>query len=154
MPKPPPSIAEFLRGRGFAIAGVSRQSGVGNVILRKLRSAGYEVVAVNPNATELEGAPCYPDLSAVPGALDGVIFASHPRFATDSVRQCAERGVPRIWFHRSIGEGSVSQEALRECRARGVEAIVGGCPLMYCEPVDLFHRGLCWWLSRRGRVPA
>ncbi|MFN7943430.1 MAG: CoA-binding protein [Thermoanaerobaculia bacterium] len=154
MPTIPSSVAEFLASRRIAVAGVSRTQGVGNAVLRKLRDAGHEVVPINPHATELEGSLCYPDLKSVPGELDALVFASHPRYAADLVRQAAERGVRRIWFHRSFGEGSVADAAVRECRQRGIEAIVGGCPLMYCEPVDLFHRCLCWWLRRSGRVPA
>lgn len=150
----PQPVAEFLKSRRIAVAGVSRTTGVGNAVLNKLRASGYSVVPINPNATEVEGVTCYPDLAAVPEAPDAVVFASHPRFASDMVRQCAERGIRKIWFHRSFGDGSVSDEAVRECRARGIEPIVGGCPLMYCEPVDFAHRCMCWWLRRKGRVPA
>jgi predicted CoA-binding protein len=140
----PRPIAEFLQGHRIAVAGVSRSKGaVGNAVLEKLRRAGYDVVPINPNAAELEGTRCYPDLASVPGALDGVVFASHPRFAPALVQQCAERGVQRIWFHRSFGQGSVSEAAVDECRRLGVEPIVGGCPLMYCEPVDFGHRCMC-----------
>lgn len=153
MPSVPQPVAEFLKSRRIAVAGVSRTAGVGNAVFRKLRSSGYDVVPVNPNATELEGTRCYLDLRSVPGELDAVVFASHPRFALDTVRQAADRGVKTLWFHRSFGEGSVSEEAVRECRARSIEPIVGGCPLMVCEPVDLAHRCMGWWLRRRGRVP-
>ncbi len=153
MPTVPQPVVEFLKSRRIAVAGVSRTNGVGNAVLRKLRASGYDVVPVNPNAAELEGTTCYPDLASIPGALDALVFASHPRLALDMVRQGAERGIRKIWFHRSFGEGSVSAEAVRECTARGIEPIVGGCPLMYCEPVDFGHRCMCWWLRRRGRVP-
>lgn len=153
MPAIPQAVAEFLNSRRIAVAGVSRTAGVGNAVLRKLRDSGYDVVPVNPNASELEGTSCYPNLAAIPGELDAVVFASHPRFAVDMVKQCEERGVRRIWFHRSFGEGSVSDDAVRECRARNIEPIVGGCPLMYCQPVDFFHKCMCWWLGKSGRVP-
>jgi hypothetical protein len=48
----------------------------------------------------------------------------------------------------------VSDAALDACARAGIEPIVGGCPLMYCAPVDLAHRCMAWWLSRQGRVPA
>jgi predicted CoA-binding protein len=153
MPTVPQPVAEFLKSHRIAVAGVSRTNGVGNAVLNKLRSSGYKVVPINPNATEVEGTACYPDVAAIPGELDAMVFASHPRFALETVRQCAERGVRKIWFHRSFGEGSVADEAVRECRSRGIEPIVGGCPLMYCEPVDLAHRCMCWWLRHKGRVP-
>jgi hypothetical protein len=69
------------------------------------------------------------------------------------VRQCDQRGVRQIWFHRSFGQGSLSEEAIRECSARGINCIVGGCPLTYCEPVDFAHLCFWWWLRLSRRVP-
>jgi len=124
-----------------------------NAIFRKLRASGFEVVPVNPHADELEGVPCYPDLAAVPGEIDGLVIATPPAAALDLVRQAGARGVRRVWFHRSFGEGSVAEEAVRECAGRGIEPIVGGCPLMYCDPVDFGHRCMRWWLNRKGTLP-
>jgi predicted CoA-binding protein len=154
MVNPPTAVAEFLRGRRFGVAGVSRGPGsAANPVFRKLRKAGYETFPINPNATEVEGVRCYADVGAVPGRLDGVVIATHPDVSAEIVRQCAEHGVRRVWFHRSFGRGSVSEAAVRECESRGIECIVGGCPLMYCEPVDFGHRCMRWWLGRSGRVP-
>src|SRR5262245_27885758 len=150
----PNPIARFLEGRRVAVAGVSRNRGqAANAIYRKLRGSGYEVYPVNPNATEVEGTACYPDLRSVPGAIDGVIIATHPAKSLDVVRQAGERGIGRVWFHRSLGTGSVSEAAVRECEARGIQCIVGGCPLMYCEPVDVGHRCVRWWLEWRRKLP-
>jgi len=150
----PASVAAFLAARRIAVAGVSRGGQLpANAIYRRLKETGHDVVAVNPKAAEVEGAPCYADLASVPGELDAVMIATHPDAALTVVRQCAERGVRRVWFHRSFGEGSASAEAVRECEARGIEAIVGGCPLMFCGRVDAFHRCMRWWLQRGGRVP-
>jgi predicted CoA-binding protein len=154
MPRLPVSVASFLGGRRFAVAGVSRDSRqAANAVYRKLRASGYEAIPVNPVAKELEGAPAYPDLGAIPGRIDGLVIATHPDVSASLVRQCAESGIGRVWLHRSFGQGSVSEEAVQECARLGVECIVGGCPLMYCEPVDLAHRCMRWWLARRGRVP-
>jgi predicted CoA-binding protein len=150
----PVPVAEFLRGRRIAVAGVSRQQGqAANAVYRKLRDAGYETFPINPNASEVEGVHCYPDLAAIPGTLDGVVVATHPDVSVELVRQCVGRGVPRVWFHRSFGPGSVSEAAVRECEASGIQCLVGGCPLMYCPPVDFGHRCMRWWLRRQGRVP-
>jgi predicted CoA-binding protein len=153
MARTPDLIKEFLQGRRLAVAGVSRHAGQpANAIFRKLRDTGYDVFPVNPNATELEGAPCYPSVAAVPAPLDGVIMAAHPDVGAELVRECGTAGIGRIWFHRSFGQGSASAEAVRACHARGIRCIVGGCPLMYCEPVDVAHRCFRWWLERRGRI--
>jgi predicted CoA-binding protein len=150
----PEPVAEFLRGKRIVVAGVSRNPHqAANAIFRKLRSAGYEAIPVNPAVAALEGVPCFPDLGSIPGSVDGVIVATHADVSIQVVRQCAERGVKRVWIHRSFGEGSVSHAAVEECEARGISCLVGGCPLMYCEPVDPFHRCMRWWLRRRRRVP-
>lgn len=154
MAKVPEPVAEFLRGRRFAIAGASRDPGqAANAVYRKLRDSGYEVFPINPNTAEAEGVRCHSDLRSVPGPVDGVVVATHPDVAVELVRQCAERGVGHVWLRRSFGQGSVSEAAIRECEARGLECIVAGCPLMYCDPVDLGHRCMRWWLRRQGRVP-
>lgn len=154
MPVRPPSVERFLQGRRFVVAGVSRSpQQPANAIFRKLKSSGYEAVPVNPHAAELEGARCYPDLTSVPEPVDGVIVATAPGVAAGIVRQAHARGIRQLWFHRSFGTGSVSPQALELCSELGLEPIVGGCPLMYCEPVDAAHRCFRWWLAWRNRVP-
>ena len=151
----PALITEFLQGKRIVVAGVSRGAGsAANAVFQKLRASGYEVFAVNPNAPEVEGVKCYPDLRSVPGELHGVVIATHPDRSADVAVQAVERGVSRVWFHRAFGRGSVSNAAVQECRSRGIKCIVGGCPVMYCEPVDLGHRCLRWWLDWRGHIEA
>ena len=151
----PPAVAQFLSGRRIAVAGVSRAGNQpANAIFRKLREGGFDAVPVNPTAQQIEGVPCYPDLASVPGEVDGVMIVTHPDVAADLVRQAAARGITQVWFHRSFGDGSVSDAALRACDELGIQPIVGGGPLMYCAPVDMAHRCFRWWLGREGRVPA
>lgn len=176
MPDLPPAVAQFLIGRRIAVAGVSRRGDVpANAILAHLRKQGHEVVAINPAAapstraqsvdgggsagtasdpvvSTLDGAPCYPDLRAVAGPVDGLIIATPPGAAAELLRQAAERGVRAVWLHRSFGTGSVDDAAVAEARRLGLDPIVGGCPLMYLTP-DPFHRCMRWWLRRSGRVP-
>ena len=150
----PPFVAAFLEGNRIVVAGVSRSgSAPANAILRRLRDAGHSVIPVNPNTAELEGQTCYPDIRSVPGAVDGVMVVTHPSISVEIARQTIERGVKHIWFHRSFGSGSVSPAAVQFCRERGVEPIAGGCPLMYCQPIDPGHRFFRWWLGLMQRIP-
>ena len=146
----PALVADFLAQKRIVVAGVSRD-GVqpANAVYRRLRRAGYDVAAVNPNAEVVEGDPCYPDLFSVPGLIDGVVVATPPEATDDLVAECVRLGVPRVWMHRAFGRGSVSQRAVDCCREHGIEVIPGGCPMMYCEPVDLGHRCMRWMLRRR-----
>ncbi len=75
----PESVAGFLAGKRIVVAGVSR-SGVApaNAIFRRLRDSGYDVIPVNPNATQIDGQQCYSDLRSVPGPVHGVMIATHP----------------------------------------------------------------------------
>ena len=130
LPRP---VADFLAGKRIVVAGVSRSgSAPANAIFRRLRESGHEVIPVNPNASQIEGQQCYPDVRSVPGPLHGVMVVTHPFISAGVAREALERGVKHIWFHRSFGSGSVAPEAVQECRARGVGGppIVGGCPLM------------------------
>ena len=123
----PAGVAEFLKGKRIAVAGVSRHPGqAANAIFQRLLRSGYSVFPVNPNAGQVAGVPCYHTLRAVPEPVDGVVVATHPNEALDIVSQCAALGIRRVWFHRSFGRGSVSDEAVRECAAQGMEPIVVG----------------------------
>jgi predicted CoA-binding protein len=154
MTRVPESVAQFLRGKRFAVAGFSRASGQSaNAVYHRLKDCGYEVFPINPNASDVEGVTAYPDLAAIPVTVDGVVIATHPDISLDIVRQCSQHGVKRVWFHRSFGGGSVSAQAVRECEERGLHCIVGGCPLMFCGQVDFGHKCMRWWLQRAGRVP-
>ena len=147
-------VTEFLSAGRIAVAGVSRDSKQpANLIYRKLKTAAHEVFSVNPNAAQVEGGPCYPDLRSIPESIEAVVIATHPSVSVQVVRECVDLGIPRLWLHRSFGEGSVSDEAVRACKEGGIDCIVGGCPMMYCEPVDFGHRCMKWLLKLNNRVP-
>jgi predicted CoA-binding protein len=148
------AVEAFLAQKRIAVAGVSRNKNeAANIVYRKLRSSGYEVFAVNPNAETVEGDSCYPDLRSVPGGVDGVVIATRPDVTEHVVRECAELGVPRVWMHRSFGEGSVSEGAVEYCREKGIDVIAGGCPMMFCQPVDFGHKCMRWILNLTGGLP-
>jgi uncharacterized protein len=154
VPRLPAQVAEFLSARHIAVAGVSRDSRQpANYIYRKLKESGHEVFAVNPNASQVEGGPSYHNLHSIPHLVEAVVIATHPNVALRVVRECADLRIPQVWFHRSFGEGSVSQDAVRTCKQSGIDCIVGGCPMMYCDPVDFGHRCMRWVLKLRNRVP-
>jgi predicted CoA-binding protein len=147
-------IRDFLAQRRIAVAGVSRDpQQTGNHVFRKLEACGYEVFPVNPRAAEAEGVRCYPDLRSVPPPVDGVVVVTRPADALALVRECEALGIRRVWMHRSFGAGSVSDEAARLGRERGMTVIAGGCPFMYLEPVDPFHRCFRWLLGVQGKLP-
>lgn len=136
------AASEFLAQKRIAVTGVSRtpKDHGANVVYKRLRDRGYEVVAINPNADEVEGDRCYPDLRSAPGPIEGVVVGTSPEHADQTVRECVDLGIHRVWMHRGPGAGSVSSEATRFGRDHGVTVIDGGCPLMFDPTADTGHK--------------
>ena len=150
------AIRDFLAQKRIAVAGVSRSGqSAANAIYKKLRSAGYTVFAVNPGADSVEGDTCYPDLKSIPGGIDAVMAATHPKATEAIVHECADLGIRRVWMHQSfkVLGTSISEDAVRFCRDRGISVIPGACPMMFYGPVDVAHWCARWLLQATGSLP-
>jgi len=136
------AAAVFLASRRVAVTGVSRtpQTHGANNVYRRLRERGYQVFAVNPNTDRVEGDRCYQDLKSIPGGVEAVVIGTRPGIADDTIRECAELGITRVWMHRGPGAGSVSAAATSYGRAHAITVIDGGCPLMFAPTADLGHK--------------
>jgi predicted CoA-binding protein len=147
--------AEFLSHKRVAVTGVSRtpKTHGANVIYKRLRDRGYEVFPVNPNAKTVEGVTAYPDLKSIPGGVELVIIGTRPEHAPQTMRECAELGITRVWMHRLSGSGSCSPEATAFGREHGITVIEGGCPLMFGPTADTGHKIMRFMFSFTGGVP-
>lgn len=136
------AASAFLANRRVAVTGVSRApKGHGsNTVYKRLRERGYEVFAVNPNADEVEGDPCYQDLKSIPGGVQAVVIGTRPKIAEDTMRECADLAIEHVWMHRGPGTGSVSNAATEYGRQHGITVIDGGCPLMFGPTADFGHK--------------
>lgn len=146
---------EFLQAKRIAVTGVSRTRAGhgGNTIFLGLKARGFDVVPVNPNADEVEGATCYHHLADIPGGVDAVVIASTPDTAEPTVRECEGLGIKQVWIHRSMGGGSMSPAAVDYARAHGIKVIPGGCPLMFGRDADRPHRFMRVICRMTGAVP-
>jgi predicted CoA-binding protein len=149
------AATEFLSHKRIAVTGVSRHpEGHGsNLVFRRLKERGYEVFAVNPNASEVEGSRAFPSLSAIPGGVDGVVIGTRPERAEDTMRECEALGIRYVWMHRSVGTGSVSTAATAYGRAHGIHVIDGGCPLMFDPVADGGHKAMKMVFTLNRHVP-
>jgi predicted CoA-binding protein len=147
------AAATFLANKRVAVTGVSRtpKTHGSNTIYKRLRERGYDVFAVNPNATEVEGDRSYQDLRAIPGGVDAVVIATRPEYAQETMRQCTELGIKHVWMHHGAGGTSVSPTATEYGRQNGITVIDGGCPLMFSPTADFAHKVMRVALG--GRVP-
>jgi predicted CoA-binding protein len=147
------AASAFLANKRVAVTGVSRtpKTHGSNTVYKRLRERGYEVFAVNPNAHEVEGDRCYPDLKSIPGGVQAVVIGTRPERAEDTVRECAELGIEHVWMHWGAGASSVSGAATDYGRQHGITVIDGGCPCMFGPAADLGHKVMRFALA--GRVP-
>jgi predicted CoA-binding protein len=144
-------VRDFVSQRRLALAGVSRSGRkFGNLLLRELKTRGYEVVPVHPGAAELQGLPCARSLAELKGRVDGVVVVTPPSEAVRLVREAADAGIGRVWLQ----QGAESDEAVRIAGERGVALVRGHCLLMFLPEaggIHGFHR-LLWRLL--GKLPA
>ena len=155
MPAIKQATAEFLTRKRVAVTGVSRtpQGHGSNVVYQRLRQRGYTVFAVNPQAGQVEGDTCYPDLASIPGGVDWVVIGTRPQTAEATIRECADLGITRVWMHRGPGAGSVSHSAAEYGRQHGITVIEGGCPCMFGPTADPGHKAMRFVYTLTGNVP-
>ena len=149
------AATEFLAHKRIAVTGVSRnpQGHGSNAMYQRLRDRGYQVFAINPNANQVEGDRCYPDLTSVPGGVEAVVIGTRPETAEATMRECVDLGIKHVWMHRSFGAGSVSDAATEFGRQNGITVIDGGCPLMFDPTADVAHKAMRFLMTRTGKVP-
>jgi uncharacterized protein len=109
-----------------------------------LRERGYQVYAVNPNTSQVEGDQSYPDLASIPGGVQAVVIGTRPEIAEATMQECADLGIKHVWMHRGPGAGSVSPAATSYGRQHGITVIDGGCPLMFAPTSDVGHKIMRW----------
>jgi len=129
-------IQDFINGKRIAVVGVSRdKEKFGNTAFAELAARGYQVFAVHPTAQEIAGAPCYPNLTALRGQVDGVLVSVSPQQAMPVLREAATLGLKNVWLQ----QGAESPQVLALARDLGLNLVARKCVLMYASPVRSFH---------------
>lgn len=132
------SIQDFVEGKRIAVVGASQQNNqkFGNMAAKELIERGYEVVYVHPEAKEINGQPCYPNMDAVKDKAD-VVWVCVPATGGESVlREAAEAGFKNVWLQ----QGASSPELIKVGAELDIELVAGKCILMYAEPVGSYHK--------------
>lgn len=132
-------IEDFLSQKRLAMVGVSRTTKNFSVLLfKELRKRGYEVVPVNPNASDILGERCFARVQDVRPTVDTALLMTSPAVTDAVVADCVEAGVHRIWLYRAGGDGAVSPKAVQFCQEKGIQVVPGECPFMFL-PGNGFH---------------
>jgi uncharacterized protein len=143
-------IDEFLSYKTFAVLGLSRDGkSFSNSVYADLKSKGYKLFPVNPNATEIDGEKCYARLSDLSEKVDGAIFFTKPEVTEKLIEEVAAMGIKRVWLQ----QGAESEKAVRLCAEKGVNAVYGQCVLMFAQPVSTLHSVHKWFKKLFGGLP-
>lgn len=92
-------MRSLLEPTNVAVVGASSTEGKqGHALLANVAREGFDgnVYPVNPNADEILGLECYPDLAMVPEPLDTVVFAVPGHIITDVLPTCGDKGVDNV----------------------------------------------------------
>jgi len=122
------AIATILNThRRIAIVGLSTDRQKASFFVASyLKSAGWEVIPVNPKATEILGLKAYPDLKSIPGAVDLVdIFRPAPDVGP-IVDDAIAIGAKAVWQQLRV----INLEAAEKARNAGLLSIVDLCVKM------------------------
>jgi acyl-CoA synthetase (NDP forming) len=99
-----PGLDKLFSPRGIAVVGASitKDAVMGaasypNQAVEVLKKAGFPAVyPVNPKYKEIQGLPCYPDLTSIPGMVDHVIVSIPKEATLTLLDDCAKKGVRSV----------------------------------------------------------
>lgn len=92
-------------------------------IARYLQSKRYRIVPANPGVIEVLGEPAFPDLLAVPFAIDLVNIFRRSEFVAPHVDEAIYKGVKGIWMQ----PGAHDEQAAQKARDQGIQVVVNRC---------------------------
>jgi predicted CoA-binding protein len=126
----------FKSARTIAVVGLSSKPhrpswGVASY----LQSAGYRIIPVNPNETEVLGEKAYARLEDIPAPVDVVDIFRRSEFVPPIVESAIRIGARAVWMQ----EGVIHPEAAEQARRAGLLVVMDACMLK--EHVKRFRLG-------------
>ncbi len=144
-------IDSFLQQKHIAVAGVSRnKTKFGAIVYRHMKKNGYDVYAINPNISDLEGDIVYPDVQSLPDEVTAIITVTKPDITLNIIKGAVDKGIRMVWMQK----GSEGPEALKQAAVSGITTISGKCIMMFADPVKSIHRFHRFLMKLFGKYPA
>jgi signal transduction histidine kinase/predicted CoA-binding protein len=108
----------------IAVVGISsRPDSPAHSVPAYLQQHGYHIYPVNPNLDEVLGEKAYPDLLALPKAVDVVLIFRRSEVVPDIVDKAIQIGAKVVWMQ----EGIINQAAAEMARRAGLEVVMDTC---------------------------
>jgi predicted CoA-binding protein len=135
------TIEDFLSQKRIAMIGISRNpKDFSAALFRELESSGYDVVPVNPKASEVLGRHCFARVQEIRPPVDGALLMTTAEITDAVIADCAAAGIRRVWMYRAGGKGAVSEKAVAYCQEHGIQVIPGQCPFMFLSNAGGVHK--------------
>ena len=110
--------------RTIAVVGLSSSpSRASHGVASYMRRHGYQVIAVNPNETEVFGEKAYPALASVPGKVDLVDIFRRSSEAGHAVDDAIAAGAKAVWLQEGVIDEAAAQRALDA----GLQVVMDRC---------------------------
>src|SRR5580692_9662851 len=90
-----------------------------------MQRAGYRIIPVNPEETEVLGEKAYPDLDSVPESIDIVDIFRRSEFVPDIVEAAIRKGAKAVWMQEDV----IHEAAARRAEEAGLEVVMDRCIL-------------------------
>jgi len=121
------AITQILKSsKTIAVVGLSSQGMRPSYgVAQYLQSAGYRIIPVNPNETEVLGEKSYARLQDVPVPVDIVDIFRRPQFVPEIVGAAIQIGARCVWMQ----EGVVHMEAAERAKRAGIFVVMDKCTL-------------------------
>jgi len=126
LPAGDPVTNALKNSRTIAVVGLSNRSHRPSYgVAEYMQSAGYRIIPVNPNETEVLGESCYARLEDIPGRIDIVNVFRRSEFVSEIVESAIRVGAPAVWMQ----EGIIHHEAAERARRAGLIVVMDSCIL-------------------------
>lgn len=121
------TIPELLRSaRTIAVVGLSSKKWrPSHGVSEYMQRAGYRIIPVNPNETEVLGEKAYPNLEAVPEKVDIVNIFRRSEFVAEIVDAAIRMSVSAVWMQ----EGVIHNDGAAKASAAGITVVMDRCIL-------------------------
>jgi acyl-CoA synthetase (NDP forming) len=134
------ALGPLLSPRSVALVGASRKrNSVGNDMMRNIVASEFEggVFPVNPSSAKIYGHTCYPNLSALPSAVDLAVLAVPNRVLEKVVTEAIDVGVKALVIFASAELDGEADDLLRERIAARAKA--AGVPICGANCMGFFN---------------
>ena len=126
-PSGDPIFDILTRYKTIAVVGLSSNPArPSHGVAEYLQSAGYQIIPVNPNETDVLGEPSYASLDEVPQKIEIVDIFRRPEEVPPVVDAAIRTGAKVVWMQLGI----LNEAAAEKAQAAGLTVVMDACMLI------------------------